>query len=103
MQKIFTRTVVGADLFNMLQAANVNRNEFIRLTGFTAIDIDKMLNGDSQSKRPRMSDLIVLRVLAEIPAMKPRLLDLSDEYHEGEYNISTSRHVRRAQQFGNGE
>lgn len=100
MQKIFTRTVVGDELFKMMKAAGINRNETIRLTGFNAIDLDQMLRGQAQTKRPRMSDLILIRLLADAPQLKERLLAISDEFHDGEYTISTSRHARRAQNFG---
>ena len=99
MQRIYTRAVTGKEFYDLMKQAGLSRNELIRLTGITGIDLDKIIQG-SGDKRPRMADLIVIRTVAAYPGMKAELLGISDEYHDGEVIISSARAERRAKQFG---
>ncbi len=99
MQRIYTRVVVGDEFYDLMKDAGVTRNELIRLTGLTGIDIDRIIKGSSD-KRPRMSDLVLLSLLREKPGLKSVLLAISDTYHEGEIGTSTTRFENRAKQFG---
>lgn len=92
MQKIITRTVNGTEFKGLIDAAGLNINDTIRITGLNALAILSIIKAES---KPRMSDIILLDFLGENPDLVETMLEISDRYCEENVGTSAGRLARR--------